>query len=168
MVRSRISCFKRRLVFVCVVPLLLLGMYQPFVFGDVRPGAYKITFDQLDKVSDTWLFYADGTFRSEGLGVTSTWSITGQNTFKVKIDKQEITGFIRDYARLAGLNSSDVKVRIKTLQITGVDGGGTISGDLKIDYDLKIKKPFAINLTTKGTEKFEGELISGKNRQHNH
>ena len=33
MVRSRISCFKRRLVFVCVVPLLLLGMYQTFAFG---------------------------------------------------------------------------------------------------------------------------------------
>jgi len=33
MARSRISCFKRRLVFVCVVPLLLVGMYQTFVFG---------------------------------------------------------------------------------------------------------------------------------------
>ena len=33
MVRSRISCFKRRLVFVWVVPLLFLGMYQTFVFG---------------------------------------------------------------------------------------------------------------------------------------
>ena len=28
MVRSRISCFKSRLVFVWVVPVLLLGMYQ--------------------------------------------------------------------------------------------------------------------------------------------
>ena len=37
MVRSRISCFKRRLVFVCVVPLLLLGMYQTFVFGGKAP-----------------------------------------------------------------------------------------------------------------------------------
>ena len=33
MVRSRISCFKRRLVFVWIVPLLLLGMYQTFAFG---------------------------------------------------------------------------------------------------------------------------------------
>ena len=33
MVRSRISCFKRSLVFVCVVPLLFLGMCQTFVFG---------------------------------------------------------------------------------------------------------------------------------------
>ena len=33
MVRSRISCFKRRLVFVWVVPLLFLGMCQTFVFG---------------------------------------------------------------------------------------------------------------------------------------
>ena len=33
MVRSGISCFKRHLVFVCVVPLLLLGTYQTFVFG---------------------------------------------------------------------------------------------------------------------------------------
>ena len=161
MMQSRISCFKRRLVFVWVVPMLLLVMYQTLVFGDVKPGAYKITFDQLDKVSDTWLFYANGTFRSEGLGVTSTWHMTGQNTFEVRVPtKTEITGFIRDYARLAGLNSSDVKVRIKTLQITGVDGKGTISGDLTIDYDLKIKKPFTINLTTKGTEKFEGELIN--------
>ena len=31
--RSRISCIKRRLVFVWVVPLLLLGMYQTYVFG---------------------------------------------------------------------------------------------------------------------------------------
>ena len=30
---SRISCFKRHLVFVWVVPLLLLGTYQTFVFG---------------------------------------------------------------------------------------------------------------------------------------
>ena len=33
MVRSRISCFKRRFVFVWVVPLFLLGMYQTYVFG---------------------------------------------------------------------------------------------------------------------------------------
>ena len=33
MVRSGISCFKRCLVFVCVVPLLLVGMYQTYVFG---------------------------------------------------------------------------------------------------------------------------------------
>ena len=33
MVRSRISGFKRRLVFVCVVPLLLLGICQTYVFG---------------------------------------------------------------------------------------------------------------------------------------
>ena len=137
--RSKISCFKRRLVFVWVVPMLLLGVYQTLVLGDVKPGAYKITFDQLNNVSDTWIFYANGTFRSEGLGVTSTWRMTGQNTFEVKVPtKTEITGFIRDYARLAGLNSSDVSVRIKTLQITGVDGGATISGDLTIDYDLKI------------------------------
>ena len=161
MARSRISSFKSCLVFVLIVPVLLLGMYQTFVFGDVKPGAYKITFDQLNNVSDTWFFYADGTFRSEGLGVTSTWSMTGQDTFEVRVpSKTEITGFIRDYARLAGLNSSDVKVRIKTLQITGVDGKGAISGDLKIDYDLTIKKPFTIHLTTKGTEKFEGVLIN--------
>ena len=112
-------------------------------------------------MSDTWIFYTNGTFRSEGLGVTSTWHMTGQNTFEVKVPtKTEITGFIRDYARLAGLNSSDVKIRIKTLQITGVDGKGAISGELTIDYDLKIKKPFTIHLTTKGTEKFEGVLTN--------
>ena len=34
MVRSRIiSCFKRRLVFVWVIPLLFLGMCQTYVFG---------------------------------------------------------------------------------------------------------------------------------------
>ena len=33
MVRSGISCIKRRLVFLCVVPLLLLGMCQTYVFG---------------------------------------------------------------------------------------------------------------------------------------
>src|SRR3990172_7705182 len=33
MVRSGISCFKRRLVFVCVVPLLLLGICQTYVLG---------------------------------------------------------------------------------------------------------------------------------------
>ena len=37
MVRSRISCFKRRLVFVCVVPLLFLGMCQTYVFGGLAP-----------------------------------------------------------------------------------------------------------------------------------
>ena len=34
---SRISCFKRRLVFMWVVPLLLLGTYQTFVFGGKAP-----------------------------------------------------------------------------------------------------------------------------------
>jgi hypothetical protein len=139
-------------------------MYQTFVFGDVKPGAYKITFDQLNNVSDTWFFYADGTFRSEGLGVTSTWSMTGQDTFEVRVpSKTEITGFIRDYARLVGLSASDVKIRIKTLQITGVYSKGTIgtiSGELSADYNLMIKKPFTINLTTKGAEKFEGNLIN--------
>ena len=33
MVRSGISCFKRRLVFVCVVPLLFLGICQTYVLG---------------------------------------------------------------------------------------------------------------------------------------
>jgi len=33
MVRSRISCFKRHLVFVCVVPLLFLGICQTYVLG---------------------------------------------------------------------------------------------------------------------------------------
>ncbi len=33
MERSRISCFKRRLGFVLIVPLLFLGMCQAFVFG---------------------------------------------------------------------------------------------------------------------------------------
>ena len=33
MVRSRISCFKRRLVFVLIAPLLFLGMCQTLVFG---------------------------------------------------------------------------------------------------------------------------------------
>lgn len=33
MVRSGVSGFKRRLVFVCVVPLLFLGMYQTYAFG---------------------------------------------------------------------------------------------------------------------------------------
>ena len=160
MVRSRLSCFKRHLAFVWVVPLLLVGMCQTFVFGDVIPGAYKITYAQLDKVPDTWVFHANGTFRSEGLGAKSTWRMTGSNTFEVKVvDKQEIIGFVRDYARLLGLSTSDVKIRIKTLQITGVDGKGTISGDLKIDYNLTIKKPFTINLTTKGEEKFVGEWI---------
>lgn len=37
MVRSRISCFKRRLAFVSVVPLLLLGMCQTYVFGGLAP-----------------------------------------------------------------------------------------------------------------------------------
>lgn len=161
MARGRISCFRRRLVFVWVVPMLLLGMCQTFVFGDVKPGAYKITFNQLDNVSDTWFFYADGTFRSEGLGVTSTWSMTGQDTFEVRVpSKTEITGFIRDYARLVGLSASDVKIRIKTLQITGVYSKGTISGELNAYYNLMIKKPFTINLTTKGAEKFEGNLIN--------
>src|SRR3990172_11829724 len=33
MVRSRISCFKRHLVFVCVVTLLFLGICQTYVLG---------------------------------------------------------------------------------------------------------------------------------------
>ena len=35
MVRSRIRCFKKRLGFVLIVPLLLLGMYQTYVFGGI-------------------------------------------------------------------------------------------------------------------------------------
>ena len=33
MVRSRISCFKKRLGFVLIVPLFFLGMCQTYVFG---------------------------------------------------------------------------------------------------------------------------------------
>lgn len=140
--------------------MLLLGMYQTIVLGDVIPGTYKVTFDQIENVHDTWIFYEDGTFKSEGFGITTTWAMTGRNTFEIHADKQEIRGFILDMARLVGLSPRDVKISIKTLEITGGDTGGKISGDIKTDYTLKIKKPFTINLTTKGTEKFEGGLIN--------
>jgi len=158
--RNRMSCLKRYFVFVWVVPVLLLGIYQTCVLGDILPGTYKITFDQLENVSDKWVFYKDGTFKSEGFGVTSTWQMTGPNTFEISADKQEIKGFIMETARLVGLTPQDVKISIKTLQITGVDKKGKISGDMQTDYLLKIKKPFTVHLTTKGTEKFEGELIN--------
>lgn len=35
MVRSRIRCFKKRLGFVLIAPLFLLGMYQTYVFGGI-------------------------------------------------------------------------------------------------------------------------------------
>ena len=37
MVRSRVSCFKRRLGFVLIAPLFFLGMYQTYVFGGKAP-----------------------------------------------------------------------------------------------------------------------------------
>ena len=33
---------------------------------------------------------SDGKFVSEGLGIESEWEDTGNNTFKIKTDKQEI------------------------------------------------------------------------------
>ena len=75
MVRSRISCFKRRLVFVWVVPMLLLGMYQAIVFGDVIPGTYKATLDQLENVSDKWIFYEDGTLKAKDTEFTNIKTI---------------------------------------------------------------------------------------------
>ncbi len=37
MERNSISCFKKRLVFMWIVPLLLVGMYQTYVFGGKAP-----------------------------------------------------------------------------------------------------------------------------------
>ena len=91
---------KRCFIVMQVTSVLCMAMYQTSLFGAVAPGVYKVTIEAapVENGHDTWTFSSDGKFVSKGLGIESEWEDTGNNTFKIKIDKQEILNeIIKDF-----------------------------------------------------------------------
>ena len=50
--------------------MLLVGIYQTSLFGEVKPGIYDVTIkaNSTESIRDTWVFSKNGTFKSKGLG----------------------------------------------------------------------------------------------------
>ena len=154
------SYLKRCFIVMQVIPLLCMAMYQTSLFGAVEPGVYKVTITAApvnQNGHDTWTFSSDGKFVSEGLGIESEWENTGNNTFEIKTDKQEIKDAIIKNFYLIGLSDSDFSIKIKKLEISGTSDGNTIKGNISTSVDLKIKKPVKTTFTTSGSVSFEGE-----------
>ena len=152
------SYLKRCFIVMQVIPLLCMAMYQTSLFGAVVPGVYKVTIkaSPVENGHDTWTFSSDGKFVSEGLGIESEWEDTGNDTFKIKTDKQEIVDEIIKNFYLIGLSDSDFSIKIKKLEISGTSIGNTIKGNISSRVSLKIKNPVKITHNTSGSVKFEG------------
>ena len=141
-----------------VIPVLCMAMYQTSLFGAVVPGVYKVTIKAapVENGHDTWIFWSNGKFESKGLGIVSEWEDTGNNTFKIKTDKQVIVDEIIKNFYLIGLSDSDFSIIIKKLGISGTSNGNTIKGNISTRVDLKIKKPVKTTFNTNGSVSFEG------------
>ena len=151
---------KRCFIVMQVIPVLCMAMYQTPLFGAVVPGVYKVTIKAApvnQTGHDTWTFSSDGKFVSEGLNIESEWENTGNNTFKIKTDKQEIKDAIIKNFNLIGLSNSDFSISIKNLEISGTSNENTIKGNMSTRVDLKIKKPVKTTFTTSGSVSFQGE-----------
>ena len=140
-----------------VIPVLCMAMYQTSLFGAVAPSVYKVTIKAapVENGHDTWIFWSDGKF--EGLGIESEWEDTGNNTFKIKTDKQEILNAIIKNFYLIGLSDSDFSLMIKKLEISGTFSGTIIKGNISTSASLKIKKPLKITNKISGSVSFEGK-----------
>lgn len=152
------SYLKRCFIVMYVIPVLCMAMYQTPLFGAVAPGVYKVTIKAppVENGYDTWIFSSDGKFESKGLGIVSEWEDTGNNTFKIKTDKQEIVDEIIKKFYLIGLSDSDFSIMIKKLEISGTSIGNTIKGNISTRASLKIKKPVKITHNIGGSVSFEG------------
>lgn len=158
--KSNREYMNRGFIFMQVVSLLCIVLFQPSLLGGVIPGAYKIniTTDEYDLGQDTWVFEENGNFESEGLKIRSEWKQTGFDTFEIVADEQEITEAIKTYLFLAGLHPSDYSIRVKKVEITGAYRGHTITGNIVINSNITIKNPISITLKTKGNADFIGNL----------
>ncbi|MBW7943637.1 MAG: hypothetical protein H3C64_14935 [Candidatus Kuenenia stuttgartiensis] len=157
--KKRGSCFKSCFRVLPLIPLLCLALCQTSLFGAVVPGVYKVTIkaDKIKIAEDTWTLSRSGEFTGEALGIKSEWEDTGNNTFKIKTDKQEVIDGIMKNFYLIGLNDSDFSISIKKMTITGTSNGNTIKGDIKTNFRIKIKDPVKTTLNTNGSVSFKGE-----------
>jgi len=119
---------KRYFTFILTVPALLMVLQQTYLFGGVKPGTYKVNIsaDTIEIGQDTWVFSENGKFESEGLNIESEWENTGNDTFEIKADEQEISDIINVNLLLIGLLPSDYSLNIKTVDISGTSKGNTI------------------------------------------
>ncbi len=133
-----------------------MAMYQTSLFGAVVPGVYKVTIKAtpVNNGHDTWTFSSNGKF--EGFGIESEREDTGNNTFKIKTDRQKILDAIIKNFYLIGLSDSDFSIMIKKLEISGTSSGNTIKGNISTSASLKIKKPVKITHNISGSVSYEG------------
>ena len=106
---------------------------------------------------DTWSVPGGGKFCEGGFKLRGGGGRKGNNTFKIKTDKQEIKDAIIKNFNLIGLSNSDFSISIKNLEISGTSNENTIKGNMSTRVDLKIKKPVKTTFTTSGSVSFQGE-----------
>ncbi len=142
---------------------LSMGSHPLTLFAGVVPGRYEVFIndDPIQKeAKDTWIFSADGGFRSEGLGIESEWEDTGTNTFRIKTDKKEIIKAVSKNLKLLGLNKSDFRINIKKINISGISHkNDTITGKMRTDFNITIKRPVKIDFSTSGNVDFQGYFL---------
>ena len=142
----------------CIL-MLLVGIRQTSLFGEVKPGIYNVTIkaNSTESIRDTWVFSKNGTFKSKGLGIKSEWEDINDG-FEVKTDKQEIQDALKKYYKLVGFSTSDISISIKNIGISGTSKGSKIKGNIETDFSIKVKKPMKTTFTTSGKMRFNGSL----------
>lgn len=153
--------FKNICVFLQLMMVSWVCLYQTSSFGGINPGTYKVNIkaNSIGVTQDTWVFLQNGKFRSEGLGLEKgKWEDTGGNTFKINVDTKEAKSGIVKLFNMIGLNNSDVSVTIEKIEISGTSDGDAIEGKIKSDIRVKVKRPVKTSLNTSGSVDFEGEV----------
>ncbi len=142
------------------VLMLLVGIYQTSLFGEVWYGIYDVTIkvNSTESIRDTWVFSPNRKFESKGLRIKSEWRNTYNDGFEVKTDKQEIQDALKKYYKLVGFRTSDISISIKNIEISGTTKGNTIKGNIKTNFSIKVKKPIKTTFTTSGKMGFNGSL----------
>lgn len=157
------SYLKKCFIFIQVILALWVGIYQTSLFGGIKAGTYNVNIkaspitEKHGDAQDTWVFSKDGKFESKGLGIKSEWEETGDDTFKIKIDKQEIIDAIEKSYKLVGLGKSDVSLSIKKIEFSGTSKENTIKGNIKTDFLIKVKRPVKTTFSTSGGVSFQGK-----------
>ncbi|HHT9138587.1 MAG TPA: hypothetical protein ACFYEK_15255 [Candidatus Wunengus sp. YC60] len=138
--------------------------------ADLNPGTYGITIRPKDYSNydgryiyyhDEWIFSEDGTFESKHIGIKGSYENTANGSFKINIKQKKLDDLITSSMFGFGLNSSDVNVSIKSLEIYGNTKGYFIQGNMELQFKLSLKRPLKTNITTKGRLQF----VSGSYRK---
>ncbi len=147
--------------FIFTPSFLWMVLYHTTLLGGVVPGEYKVNIkaDTIEIGQDTWIFEDSGEFKSKGLGIESEWKDTGNDTFEIESDEQEITDIIQMNLLLIGLKPSDYTLKMKKIKISGSSKGNTIKGNIEIDSSIKVKNPVKITFKTNGSADFKGEWL---------